>query len=216
MIMSRVIAVTRKIRSRSAFCGHEMLASAKLHRDLVLLSIIFLAGMSVGAFYARNADAQALQRLDFLFAGNFKARVTDSYFSIFAASFASAFLFIFACFLCGMSIWGLLLIPFIPFFRGFGLGLTSGFLYSSYSWMGILFNLVVILPGALVCCLSVIFAAREGIGFSRLLMSCGSKTINRTKFKLYILHFGVALGIACLAALVDLLLSACFGGLFSF
>lgn len=216
MSMSRVIVVARGIRKNSTFCGREMLKAARLNWELVLLALVFLAGMAVGAVYARNADTQALERMDFLFAGNFKARLTASFLSIFTASFASAFLFVFACFLCGLSMWGVLLIPFIPFFRGFGLGLTSGYLYAAYGGLGILFNLVVILPGALACCISVLLAAREGIGFSRLLASCGSKTINQAKLKIYVLQFGAILGVAFLSALIDLLLSACFGGLFSF
>ncbi len=214
--MRRVMVVARGFRKKSAFCGHDMIKAARLNWELVLLAAVFLAGMAVGAVYARNADPQALERMDFLFAGNFKARMTASFLSIFVASFASAFLFIFACFLCGLSLWGMLLIPFIPFFRGLGLGLTSGYLYSNYGGYGILFNLVVILPGAFFCCLSVLLAAREGIAFSRLLVSCGSKTISRSKLKIYLLHFGAVLGIAFFAALIDLLFSACFGGLFSF
>ena len=193
-----------------------MMKAARLNWDLVVLSLLLLAGLAVGAVFARNSGADLLERLDFLFAGNFKARATASFLSIFSASFASAFLFIFACFLCGLSMWGIFFIPFILFFRGLGLGLTSGYLYAVYGGIGILFNLVVILPGAFFCCLSVLFAARDGIGFSRLLFSCGSRPVSRTKFKLYTLHFGAALGLACFAALLDLWLSACFGGLFSF
>lgn len=214
--MSRVIAVVRGFRKKSAFCGHDMLKAARLNWDLVLLAVVFLAGMAVGAVYARNADTQALERLDFLFAGNYKARMTSSFLSIFSASFASTFLFIFACFLCGLSLWGMLLIPFIPFFRGFGLGLTSGYLYAAYGGYGVLFNLAVILPGAFFCCLAVLLAAREGVGFSHLLASSASKAANHAKLKIYVLHFGAALGVAFVAALTDLLFSACFGGLFSF
>ncbi|XOQ44439.1 MAG: Stage II sporulation protein M [Clostridium sp.] len=216
MSMSRVIVVARGIRKRSVSCGHDLLKAARLNWELVFLAIIFLAGMSIGAVYARNADIHALERLDFLFAGNFKARLTESFLSIFTASFASAFLFVFACFLCGLSIWGMFLIPFIPFFRGFGLGLTAGYLYACYGGKGVLFTFIVILPGAYICCLAILLAARNGIGFSHLLASLNSNKVNHTKLKIYTLRFGVALGIVFLASLIDLLLSVCFGGLFSF
>ena len=216
MSMSSVIVVARGFRKRSFSFGRELIKAARLNWGLVVLAAVFLAGMAAGAVYARTADPQILEKLDFIFAGNFKARATASFLSIFAASFASAFLFIFACFLCGLSMWGMFLIPFFPFFRGFGLGLTSGYLYMAYGGWGILFNFAVILPGAFVCCLSVLLAAREGIGFSRFLASCGSLPVKRAKLRLYMLHFGIALGIAFFAALLDLFLSACFGGLFSF
>ena len=214
--MSRVIVVARGFGKRSHSWGRELWKAARMNWDLVLLAAIFLAGMAAGAVYAGNADPQALERLDFLFAGNFRARATASFLSIFTASFASAFLFVLACFLCGLSLWGMFFIPCVLAFRGFGLGLTSGYLYAVYGGKGILFNLIVILPGAFACCLAVLLAAKEGIGFSRLLASCGSLPVNRPKLKLYTLHFGVVLALAFLAALLDLLLSACFGGLFSF
>lgn len=209
-----VIVVARGFRKKSHSWGRELWKAARLNWSLVVLAAIFLAGMAAGAVYARNADPQALERLDFLFAGNFKARATASFLSIFTASFASAFLFVFACFLCGLSMWGMFFIPCVLAFRGFGLGLTAGYLYAAYGGRGVLFHLVVILPGAFACCLAVLLAAREGIGFSRLL--CGTQSISRPKLRLYALHFGAVLALAFLAALLDLLLSACFGGLFSF
>ena len=216
MRMSSVIVVAHGFRKKSFSCGRELIAAVRHNWELVALAAVFLAGMAAGAVYARTADPQILERLDFLFAGNFRARATASFLSIFSASFASSFLFVFACFLCGLSMWGMFFIPVIPFFRGFGLGLTSGYLYAAYGGTGILFNFAVILPGAFVCCFSVLVAAREGIGFSKLLASGGSLPVKRTKLRLYLLRFGAALGIAFFAALLDLFLSACFGGLFSF
>ncbi|MFU0833338.1 MAG: Stage II sporulation protein M [Oscillospiraceae bacterium] len=216
MSMSKIIVVARGIRNRSASCRHDMMKAARLNWELVMLAIVFLAGMFMGAIYARHADIHALERLDFLFAGNFKARMTEPLISIFTASFASAFLFVFICFLCGLSIWGMFLIPFIPFFRGFGLGLTAGYLYACYGGRGVLFTLTVILPGAYFCCLAILLAARNGIVFSHLLASVNSHKVNHTKLKIYILQFGIVLSIVFLASLIDLLLSVCLGGLFSF
>lgn len=216
MRMHSMIVMTHGFRRKPRFWWRELLVAAKLNWDLVLLAFFFLAGMIIGAVYARNADSKSLENLDFLFAGNFKARESATFLSIFTASFASSFLFVLACFLCGLSMWGIFFIPFILSFRGFGLGLTSGYLYAVYGGKGILFNLMIILPGAFVCCFSILLAAREGIRFSRLLVSCGARATDRSRLKLYALHFGTVLGITFISAGIDLLLSACFGGLFSF
>ncbi len=187
---------------------------------LVLLSVFLISGIVFGAIFARNAEISALSKLDFLFYSNFKARAAQPFISVFSASFASSFLFILFCFLCGLSMWGMFIIPGVVFFRGFGLGLTSGYIYAAYGGNGILFNLAVILPGAFVCCLAILLAAREGTRFSRKIASCGtsaqSGAISRGNMKLYLLRFGAILGIAFLAAVVDVFLSACFAGMFSF
>lgn len=187
---------------------------------LVLLSVFLICGMVLGAIFARNAGISALSKLDFLFYSNFKSRAAQPFITIFSASFASSFLFILFCFLCGLSMWGMFIIPGVVFFRGFGLGLTSGYIYAAYGGNGILFNLAVILPGAFICCLAILLAAREGTRFSRKIASCGASaqngTISRGNMRLYLLRFGAILGIAFLAALMDVFLSACFAGMFSF
>ena len=193
-----------------------------LHENygMVLLSVFLICGMVFGAIFARNAGISALNKLDFLFYSNFKVRAAQPFISVFSASFASSFLFILFCFLCGLSMWGMFIIPGVVFFRGFGLGLTSGYIYAAYRWNGILFNLIVILPGAFICCLAILLAAREGTRFSRKIASCStsvqSGTISRGNMKLYLMRFGAILGIAFSAALIDAFLSACFAGMFSF
>lgn len=215
-----MVVVARRFRHQAGLMlpdGKELAETVRTNRGTVLLSLLFLAGMAMGAVYARNAGFDVLKELDFLFAGNFKARSSAPSGTVFLASFASSFLFLLLCFLCGLSMWGAFFIPLIPVFRGFGLGLTSGYLYAVYGGKGILFNLVVILPGAFLCCLSILLAAREGMRFSRMVAGHGADSgVNGAKVRLYSLHFGAYLGVAFLSALCDLLFAACFGGLFSF
>lgn len=187
---------------------------------LVFLSLFLIGGAVFGAVFAKNADVLALKKMDFLFYSNFTARAGQPFLSVFSASFASSFLFILFCFLCGLSMWGMFLIPAAVFFRGFGLGLTSGYIYAAYGGKGILFHLTVILPGALFCCLAILMAAREGSRFSKRMAACGtspsSGIISRNSMKTYLLRFGMILCVACLAALVDVFFSVCFAGMFSF
>lgn len=215
-----MIAIRHSFRHRPIFDKKSLIEALRTNRILVLFSLALIGGMVFGAFFARNAEMAALDKLDFLFYSNFKTRAVQSVVSIFAASFASSFIFIFICFLCGLSMWGMIIIPAVLFFRGFGLGLTSGYLYAAYGLKGILFNLAVILPGAFVCCLAILLAAREGSRFSRRIASCGSSpefgTISSQKMRLYLLRFGVILALAFSAALLDVLFSACFAGMFSF
>lgn len=215
-----MVVVARRFRQSPRLAlpdGKELAKTVRTNRGTVLLSLLFLAGMALGALYARSAGFDVLDELDFLFSSNFRVRSSAPSYSVFLASFASSFLFLLLCFLCGLSMWGAFLIPLIPVFRGFGLGLTSGYLYAVYGGKGILFNLVVILPGAFFCCLSILLAAREGMRFSRVVAGHGSGSgVNGAKIRLYSLHFGAYLGISFLSALCDLLFAVCFGGLFSF
>lgn len=217
--MSMMIAA-RSFRHRTGKDLRFLWEAVRLNHSMVLLSLFLLSGMIFGAFFARKTDFSLLELLDFLLSSNFKARAGQPFFAVFSASFASAFLFLFFCFLCGLSMWGMFLIPASIFFRGFGLGLTSGYLYAAYGWKGILFNFLVILPGAFVCSLALLLGAREGIRFSRRIAACGTSprggVVGRSNMKIYLLHFGTILGTAFLAALLDFLTSSCFSGMFSF
>lgn len=211
------------IRYRRKRIGHaargdflrELKDAARTNRAMLLLAAVFLVGMVFGAVNSGSAGMRTLSRLDFLFAGNFKARADLPLISIFSASFASAFLFILACFLCGLSMWGAFFIPTVPFFRGFGLGLTSGYLYVTYGWKGFLYNFAVILPGAFFCCLAILAASLEGMRYSRSLAARGAAA-KEIPIKNYLMRFGGILACACVAAVLDVLMSALFGGFFSF
>lgn len=213
-----VTAIKYRKKGKAARCDfrNDLKNAIIENRAIFLLALLFLAGMSLGAFYSGSAGLRSLSRLDFLFAGNFKARTAQPFISVFIASFASAFLFIFACFLCGLSMWGAYFIPAIPFFRGFGLGLTSGFLYVTYGWKGFLYNFSVILPGAFFCCLALLAASLEGIRYSRSLATHSTAAASEMPIRSYALRFGAILAWACIASILDTLMSALFGGCFSF
>ena len=190
---------------------------------LLVLGTFLLSGVICGVLFARSADYSYLLQLDVLFASNFENRTTQPLNSVFIASFASAFFFLLCDFLFGLSFWGNFIIPIIPFFRGFGLGLTSGYLYAAYEWKGILFYLVVILPGAFLCIFAVLFASKAGMEFSRKLLYFGifsgkqkQPDLSNLNFKKYIFRFGGYVILSAFASAADMVMAACFAGIFSF
>ena len=132
---------------------------------LVFLGLFLITGLILGVIFIRNADYSLLKTLDFVFFSNVKARSALPVLSIFVASLASSFLFLLFCFLCGLSIWGAYCVPLAPLFRGFGMGITAGYLYAAYGFQGFLFHLAVILPGASICLIAILIASRESMLF---------------------------------------------------
>ncbi len=183
---------------------------------LALLTVILLAGMICGAIATRNSDEAILARLDFLFSSNFQME-GQTMIGIFAASFVSVFLFLLATLWMGMSLWGTVLIPVRPFFRGFGLGVSSGFLYASYGWQGVLFHTVVMLPGMVVSSVAILISAREGMRFSKDLIrasfSSGKKGRGASPaLREYLTRNGMILVLGAIAALLDMVLTALLSG----
>ena len=160
---------------------------------LTALALLLLVGTIFGALFARGADDSILQKLDLLF--------------------TSA-----VCFLLGMSLWGMLFLPLIPLFRGFGFGLASGYLYAAYGFQGVLFNAVVVLPGAFLSMIAILLAAKEGMLFSKeaLLEALRREQSKTLSLKEYAVQFGSFLILSAAAAAIDLITTVCFTGAFSF
>lgn len=187
---------------------------------LVFLGLFLIAGLILGVIFIRNADYSLLKTLDFVFFSNVKARSALPVLSIFVASLASSFLFLLFCFLCGLSIWGAYCVPLAPLFRGFGMGITAGYLYAAYGFQGFLFHLAVILPGAFICLIAILIASRESILFSKKI-HLGRKTEEqeaqpKNNVRHFFIRFSILTGILIIGALVDVLTTVCFSGLFVF
>ena len=187
---------------------------------LVFLGLFLIAGLILGVIFIRNADYSLLKTLDFVFFSNVKARSALPVLSIFVASLASSFLFLLFCFLCGLSIWGAYCVPLAPLFRGFGMGITAGYLYAAYGFQGFLFHLAVILPGAFICLVAILIASRESMLFSKKI-HLGRKTEEqeaqpKNNVRHFFIRFSILTGILIIGALVDVLTTVCFSGLFVF
>ena len=183
---------------------------------LTALALLLLVGTIFGALFARGADDSILQKLDLLFASDVKARAVQSSGSAFVASLGSSFFFVAVCFLLGMSLWGAFVLPLVPLFRGFGL--ASGYLYAAYGFQGVLFNAVVVLPGAFLSMIAILLAAKEGMLFSKeaLLEALRREQSKTLSLKEYAVQFGSFLILSAAAAAIDLITTVCFTGAFSF
>ncbi len=188
------------------------------HPLLTVLALLLLVGTVFGSLFARGADDSVLQKLDLLFASDVKARAVQSSGSVFVASLGSSFFFVAVCFLLGMSLWGAFVLPLVPLFRGFGFGLASGYLYAAYGFQGVLFNAVVVLPGAFLSMIAILLAAKEGMLFSKktLLEALRREQSKTLSLKEYAVQFGSILILSAAAAAIDLITTVCFTGAFSF
>lgn len=200
--------------------GTAVLQFIREHAAILLQTCFLCAGLIWGASFSKHADAALLERLDFLFFSSMQCRFHGSVPAVLTASAASSFLFLLACFLLGLSLWGTALIPVVPFFRGFGFGLVSGYLLVTYGLKGVLFQLLVILPGAYLGMMAILYAAKEGSHFSRNLtghfLHKNEKQLEPIAFSRYFTRFCRFLLLALAAAAIDALTALCFSGMFSF
>lgn len=212
------IIFTKPIFLKNIFKRKNIKFDIRKNMMILLLSVFLIVGVIIGVICARNGDKLLIEKLDFLFVTNFENKRNMDAFSLFSASFASGFLFLLTMLLLGISAWGFFALPTVPLFKGFGFGLSTGYMYGVYGFSGVLYNLLVILPGAFLSSLVIIVISKESFRFSWDIMTLlrGFKTDVSNNFRLYIVKIFWALLIFAAASLLDMLFSLIFSGLFSF
>ncbi|MDD5953446.1 MAG: stage II sporulation protein M [Oscillospiraceae bacterium] len=189
------------------------------HTIYLLLACFFLLGLLLGVLFMTKADASVLDTLDCFFFSSVHTRTEGALLPVFIASMASSFFFLLAIFFCGLTMWGAFVVPILPLLRGFGLGLTAGYVYH-FGWHGILYYLAVMLPGAYLASLMVLFSAAEAIRFSKRLNFSHKARRKRYAFvpqpsvKTYLLRFGIMASLSIFAALLDVATTFLFSGFF--
>ena len=125
--------------------------------------LLLFAGLATGSVYAENADTSMLESLDFLFTTNLDARLTQNFAGTFCACLASDFIFLISVYLLGFAPWGIPFMLFVMFFKGFGTGLTAGYLFISESLAGIGFYLLILLPGTFLFCIALVLFSSSAL-----------------------------------------------------
>ncbi len=187
----------------------------------VLLTGILLIGLIAGTLVAQSIDKNTLVSLDFLFTTNLDSRLAQDFIGTFCACFASDFIFIIFVFLLALAPWGLLLIPMMLLLKGFGTGVTAGYLFISEQLSGVGFYLLVLLPGTFLFCLALIPLASSALKLSRLMLKIifDKFTENYSVFsvlKAFSSEFLFVLIVTFCASLLDTLLWILFAGGFEF
>lgn len=200
--------------------GIELKQLISLYGLELLFVIIFIIGVILGSFSCKNVDTDVLEKLDFLFLSNMESRLELTSFDLFCSSFASGFLFILSAFLLSFTAWGMFALPFLCAFRGFGVGLSSAYLFSQYHITGIGFYILVILPGTVLFLFAFIMSLKEAFTQSvYLLKSYFSTTYDAfllRRTKTYLFRNCMILLFTAFSAFVDMLLFLVFSDMFKF
>lgn len=180
----------------------------------------FILGIVLGSLSLKSASSDTLNALDFLFVTNLENRLSLTAFEVFYASFASDFVFVFAVFLLNFACWGVFVLPLICAFKGFGVGISSAYMFTKFGVTGIGFYILVILPGTVMFLLCFITALKEAfIGSFNLLKAYFPSSrdgLLHRYVKTYLYRNFVILLFVVLAAIIDMIFWVIFANMFNF
>ncbi len=198
------------------------------NRVFYILEGLFFAGYFIGSLLVRTVDSHTLDLLRYLTQGFITERLDQPLLKTFLSSFIGSMILLLVAFILGFSSISQLLTFLIPVFRGLGLGISAGYLYSMYGLQGILFCAVMVLPHVLVSTFALLIGCRESIKFSGVFLSAIVRT-GRTRtdtvqesdasrrtelFQLYLLKFALLSILIVVAALIDTLFTFGFARFF--
>lgn len=183
---------------------------------------VLFAGMIFGAVKAGVADSSLLDKLNSLFSGNLSVREEQTLARTFINSFGTSFMFLAVCFCLSLSPFGIIAVPMVLFFRGFGYGISSGFLCITYGFKGLVYYIFVMLVGAFISSLALVYASQYCFDFSKtLLFSIFGRQYSeadglRARLASLVLNCSYMIILIIFASLIDTGLYYVVGGLFSF
>lgn len=220
-VVMKGIVLSLGLPRKRRFCLPDLKGIIKRHGVLMVFAALLLAGLALGAAYACSADRQTLRSLDFLFTTNLDSRLGKGAFGTMCACFASDFVFLLSAYLLGAAPWGIPFLPALVCFKGFGTGITAGYLALSHGVSGAGFYLLVLLPGTFLFCAALIVFSVRAFAFSRqtlkrLLSRQPALCSLREALLHYSSRFLSALGVTFAASLLDTLLWTLFAGTFHF
>lgn len=187
----------------------------------VMFTSVLLVGLVAGSICAQNSGENLLKSLDFLFTTNLDARLAQNAAGTFCACFASDFIFLFSVLLLGLTPWGVFVMPFVVLFKGFGTGLTAGYLFAIQQLGGVGFYLLVLLPGTFLFCIALVMFSTNSFVFSKdmFVYTFGKyppKQSMRMRAASYCSHLMASLIMTFCASLLDTALWTLFAGAFNF
>lgn len=184
-----------------------------------LLVLMCIAGILFGSLAAAGTE-QGSSGLSVLTQDYFAERTSSGFFSVLFKSFLSSFSFLAVAFLLGNFNFGCFIVGAVPFFKGYGIGTALGFMFRSYGAKGLAYSALIIIPGAVVSSMVMIFAAYSSAKLSYELLKKLMGKVGKERFKLdfskYCKQYAVYAVLCFAAALLETASNAVFSGLFDF
>ena len=139
---------------------------AKKNNVLIMLAVIFIAGVAAGTFMARAAGGETMSAVFRMVHGFMENRREMELLRGVVYTSASSLAFVAVLFVCGFCAVSQPVVIFIPFLRGLGFGVSSAALYMSYGMSAAGFLALLIVPDMLISSLAILLCCRESLRLS--------------------------------------------------
>ncbi|MGI6772816.1 MAG: stage II sporulation protein M [Acutalibacteraceae bacterium] len=182
---------------------------------LVLLISLFIAGMLIGALTFKNSGSNISTLLTDMVIKQSAERTSQAAIVTFINSLLVNAAFVGIAFTMGMCCIGTPFIGLLPLIKGLGLGMVAGYFYNN-DVAGILYYLLIILPGAVISTVALIISCGESIRMSGEMLKVVSskKSASPDGIKTYMSRYIIIVVLILISSVMDMFLTKAFSFLF--
>ena len=183
------------------------------NRLLIILMLSFLFGFSFSVF--SFGKYEFINEYTENYINDFISEKGNAVFlkAVFNSFLSSMFSMV-LCFICGTSMFGVITVPALVIFKGFICGSVAAYLYSVYSFEGVAFYAVIILPVTVIITIVLLLCSIDSINFSLNLarLTFSENNVNNIyfEFKRFSFKFLIYSLFVFVSAIVEALLSVGF------
>lgn len=144
----------------------------KSHKFFLFLLLSLLIGILSGALAVKGLGEPFDKLLDDWFRSFIAFRSSAGFWRIFFNCFLTGFIFVTIISLSAFGVSGVIIMPLLIFFRGFGTCILAGILYRNYSLQGIAFADLILLPPCIAADFILLYLSSESMELSKLFCDC--------------------------------------------
>jgi len=190
----------------------------KKNNLLIVLGLLFVAGMALGVLLLRGAGEETTSLLERVVGGFIARRQQAGLSENFFSAFGSSMLFVLALFVSGFCAIAQPIIVAAPLIRGVGFGFSAASLYARYGAAAAGFVGVLILPGMLISTVAILLCCKQALRLSGAFFYTMRPRATRSAepffLRGYCFNHALAAGLCALSAFIEAVLYVVFANSF--
>lgn len=193
----------------------EIIKKSKIY----LFGFLFICGIIIGAYFVKQSDTSSKERINEICSSYIQSKagqgITENIISNALINLIFSVINIFL----GFSLIGFPLLIWVPFFKGLGTGVFSGYMYSIYKLTGLGYCAMLVYPGTVISAFSLILACCDSCVYSKNAFEksiIGKGQFEKDETKIYLLRQFIYMAICFCSSVIDALSALFFSKLFNF
>ena len=187
--------------------------------EIYLFGFLFICGIVFGAYYVKQSDALFKEKISEICTSYIQSKagqgITENIISNALINMIFSAINIFL----GFSLIGFPLLFWVPLLKGLGVGVFSGYMYSSYKLTGLGYCAMLVYPGTVISAFSLILACCDSCAYSKNAFEKsirGKGQFEKDETKIYLIRQFIYLAICFCSSVIDALSAILFSKLFNF